>query len=106
MSNSNSTDWPPLPYAEWEPTRDTLHMWTQIVGKTRLVLSPPLNPWWSVPLYVTPRGLNTSPIPFAGQTFEVEFDFTAHRLQIRTSTAQERAMDLYPRSVADFYREY
>jgi hypothetical protein len=81
-------------------------MWTQIVGKTRLALSTPQNHWWHVPLYVTPRGLSTSTIPFGNQTFDVEFDFVAHQLHIRTSTGGGRSMLLFPRSVADFYAEY
>jgi hypothetical protein len=81
-------------------------MWTQIVGKTRLALSPPQNHWWHVPLYVTPRGLTTSPIPSGKQTFEVEFDFVAHQVSIRTSAGTGRSIPLYPRSVADFYAEY
>jgi hypothetical protein len=81
-------------------------MWTQIVGKTRLALTPLENHWWNVTLYVTPRGLTTSAIPFQRTSFEVEFDFIAHKLSIRTSEGNERAMALYPRSVADFYSEY
>ena len=81
-------------------------MWTQIVGKTRLSLTPLENHWWNVVLYVTPRGLNTSPIPFRKETFEVDFDFEAHKLSIRTSEGNEHGMGLYPRSVADFYSEY
>ena len=101
-----SPDWPALPFREWEATCDTLHMWTQIVGKTRMTLSPPMNHWWHVPLYVTPRGLTTSAIPRAHDSFEVEFDLVGHRLSLRTSTGEERAFALYPRSVADFYEEY
>jgi hypothetical protein len=101
-----SPDWPPLPFSEWEGTCDTLHMWTQIVGKTRLALTPLENHWWNVPLYVTPRGLSTSPIPIRRETFEVEFDFLAHKLSVRTSRGEERSLDLFPRSVADFYAEY
>ena len=81
-------------------------MWTQIVGKTRLALSPPQNHWWHVPLYVTPRGLSTSPIPFGKRTFDVEFDFVGHQLAIRTSVGEGRSIPLFPRSVADFYAEY
>jgi hypothetical protein len=81
-------------------------MWTQIVGKTRLALTPLENHWWNVPLYVTPRGLSTSPIPIRRETFEVEFDFLAHKLSVRTSRGEERSLDLFPRSVADFYAEY
>jgi hypothetical protein len=81
-------------------------MWTQIVGKTRLALSPPQNHWWQVPLYVTPRGLSTSLIPFGKRTFDVEFDFVGHQLAIRTSAGEGRSIPLFPRSVADFYAEY
>ena len=99
-------NWPKLPFPEWESTCDTLHMWTQIVGKTRLALTPRENHWWNVPLYVTPRGLNTSPIAFRDKTFDVEFDFIAHKLFVRTSEGTERTIALFPRSVADFYTEY
>src|SRR5438132_26066 len=102
----SSPDWPPLPYSEWESTRDTLHMWTQIVGKTRKELTPLKNHWWNVTLYVTPRGLTTSTIPYDGEAFEVQFDFLRHRLLIETSRGEERGIELRPRSVADFYSEY
>jgi hypothetical protein len=102
----NPTEWPPLPYAEWENTRDTLHMWTQIVGKTRLALTPLENHWWNVPLYVTPRGLSTSALPCGADTFEMEFDLVAHQLLLRKSSGTQHGMRLYPRSVADFYGEY
>jgi hypothetical protein len=98
--------WPALPLADWQETYQTLHMWTQIVGKVRLALSPPLNHWWQVTLYVTPRGLTTSSIPNGARTFEVAFDFLDHTLGIETSDRAHRAMGLYPRSVADFYREF
>lgn len=101
-----SPEWPPLPFPDWEATCDTLHMWTQIVGKTRLALTPVENHWWNVPLYVTTCGLGTSPVPFQHETFEVEFDFISHKLAIWTSKGDARSMDLFPRSVADFYREY
>ena len=101
----NPSEWPPLPYAEWENTRDTLHMWTQIVGKTRLALTPLENHWWNVPLYVTPRGLSTSAIPCGADTFEIEFDLVAHQLLLRKSSGTQHGMRLYPRSVADFYSE-
>jgi hypothetical protein len=99
-------DWPALPFAEWEKTCDTLHMWTQIVGKTRLKLAPLENHWWNVPLYVTPRGLTTSAIPCAAGTLEIEFDLVAHQLWMRASSGCLHSMRLYPRSVADFYAEY
>ena len=98
--------WPNLPLAEWQDTHDTLHMWLQIVGKTRLALSPKQNHWWHVPLYVTSRGLTTSPIPYGLRTFEVELDFIDHRLIVRTSDGAIRETALRPQAVADFYKEY
>ena len=97
--------WPSLPLAEWEPTRATLHMWTQIVGKLRLALSPRINHWWQVPLYVSARGLTTSAIPYGDQVFEAEFDFAGQNLEIRKTGQATTAVHLYPRSVADFYHE-
>jgi hypothetical protein len=98
--------WPALPLAEWQETYATLHMWTQIVGKTRLALSPLVNHWWEVPLYVSARGLTTSPIPYAGGVFEAEFDFQRHALRIETSSGGAKDLPLAPRAVADFYREF
>jgi len=97
--------WPALPYAEWKDSCATLHMWTQIVGKIRLALSPRVNHWWEVPLYVSARGLTTSPIPCGSGIFEMEFDFLTHRLDIRTSWAESRSVALFTRTVAGFYRE-
>ncbi|MGB8510650.1 MAG: DUF5996 family protein [Pyrinomonadaceae bacterium] len=97
--------WPALPVAGWEATRATLHMWTQVVGKVRLALSPPENHWWQVPLYVTTRGLTTSAIPDGTRTFEIEFDFIEHRLDFKTSDGETRSIALAPRTVAAFYRE-
>jgi Family of unknown function (DUF5996) len=105
-ASARDTIWPALPLAAWQDTYATVHMWTQIVGKVRLALSPPLNHWWQVTLYVTPRGLTTSSIPYGTRTFEVAFDFLDHTLWIRSSDGARRAMGLYPRSVADFYREF
>jgi hypothetical protein len=102
----NQANWPALPFAEWEKTCDTLHMWTQIVGKTRMALAPLENHWWNVPLYVTPRGLTTSPIPCASGTLEIEFDLVSHQLWLRASSGCLHSMRLYPRSVADFYAEF
>src|SRR5262245_29587906 len=102
----NHDPWPALPLAEWEPTRATLHLWTQIVGKVRLALSPHVNHWWQVPLYVTPRGLTTSAIPAGDRAFEIEFDFLTHNLDLRGSDGSAKAVPLYARSVADFYREF
>lgn len=98
--------WPSLPLADWQDTHDTLHMWMQIVGKTRLALAPKQNHWWHVPLYVSARGLTTTPMPYASRTFEVEFDLVDHRLTVETSEGTTREIALRPRAVADFYREY
>ena len=99
--------WPrSMPLAEWRATRDTLHMWMQMVGKTRLALAPPQNHWWHVALYVTARGLTSSPIPSGARTFEVDFDFIDHRLLVKTSEGAIRDIALRPLTVADFYREY
>ena len=97
--------WPSFPYEAWKDTYDTLHMWTQIVGKIRLALSPMVNHWWQVPLYVTPRGLTTSPIPYGARTFDLTFDFINHYLVVQTSDGRTKYVALYPRAVADFYRE-
>ncbi len=101
--------WPSLPFEAWKDTCETLHMWTQIVGKVRLALSPPMNHWWQVPFYVTARGLTTSPIPAPGEQgwiFEVQFDFIDHNLLILTSDGTNRTLPLIPRSVAAFYQEF
>ncbi|HLQ22106.1 MAG TPA: DUF5996 family protein, partial [Gemmatimonadales bacterium] len=97
--------WPDLPLAAWEDTAQTLHLWTQIVGKIRLARAPMANHWWQVPLYVTVRGLTTSPIPHGTRTFEIIFDFVDHRLRIETSEGAVRTIPLVPRTVADFYQE-
>jgi Family of unknown function (DUF5996) len=99
-------DWPELPLAAWQDTYKTLHMWSQIVGKIRLALSPKLNHWWEVPLYVDAVGLTTSPIPYKEGIFEVRFDFIQHRLVVQTNHAATRTMKLEHRTVADFYREF
>ncbi len=98
--------WPELPLESWQDTYRTLHMWSQIVGKVRLALSPKTNHWWEVPLYVNAVGLTTSAIPYAGGIFEIQFDFINHKLVIQTSQAASRTLALAPRSVADFYREF
>ncbi len=105
-SRADQDLWPELPLAAWEDTYHTLHMWTQIVGKVRLALSPRTNHWWEVPLYVNSVGLTTSPIPYSGGAFEIQFDFIQHKLVIQTSHATSRTIALAPRSVADFYREF
>ncbi len=98
--------WPPLPLAEWQDTCSTLHMWTQIAGKVRLALSPHVNHWWEVPLYVNARGLTTSAIPYRTQNFELQFDFIEHKLDILTAWGQNKALPLEPCSVRDFYAEF
>ncbi len=102
--NAIEKDWPALPLDEWEATYRTLHMWTQIVGKVRLALTPLVNHWWNCALYVNTRGLTTSPIPYRGSAFEIQFDFIEHRLELRTPDA-DRAFSLTGMSVAGFYRE-
>ena len=99
------TAWPELALAAWEDTRDTLHMWTQVVGKVRLALEPALNHTWQAPLYVSARGLTTSLMPYGGRGVEMEFDFHGQVLDIRTTDGAERQVRLEPRSVADFYAE-
>lgn len=94
-----------MPLADWHATAATLHMWTQIVGKIRLALSPQTNHWWQVPLYVSARGLSTSPIPYSDRLFEMEFDLVGHNLEIRESNRVTKYVPLFARSVADFYRE-
>ena len=102
--SSTAQHWPELPLSAWQSTCATMHRMTQIVGKIRLALSPMANHWWQVPLYVTPRGLGTSPIPYDGRIFDMEFDFLDHVLSIQTSDGERRRLSLGPRTVADFYR--
>ncbi len=97
--------WPELSYPAWRETAATLQLWTQIVGKIRLALTPWLNHGWHVPLYVSARGLSTSPMPAGREILEIEFDFIAHRLHVRTSRGDERALPLRPQSVAQFYED-
>jgi hypothetical protein len=97
--------WPDLPLPEWQDTYATLHMWTQIVGKIRLAQTPWVNHSWHVTLYVTSRGLTTSPIPHGTRTFQIDFDFIDHELLIQSSDGGRRAIPLRPRTVASFYHE-
>ena len=101
-----SASWPSLPLEQWQQTRDTVHSWAQLVGKTRLALAPQVNHWWSSALYVTARGLTTSLMPYRDGGAEIEFDFTRHELTITTTNGAARRMPLAPRTVADFYAEY
>src|ERR1700722_15734974 len=98
--------WPSLPLESWESTRFTLHMWTQIVGKVRLALTPMVNHWWNVPLYVSPRGLTTSSMPYRDLIIEIEFDFISHQLHLRKSDGNSSSIALAPKTVADFYAEF
>jgi hypothetical protein len=98
--------WPALPLDSWKDTYATLHMWTQIVGKVRLRLTPLVNHWWNVPLYVAARGLTTFRIPYGDRSFELWFDFLQHRLVLETSDGIVKTLPLAPRSVADFYKEF
>ena len=103
--HARETAWPSLPLQSWQDTYATLHMWTQVVGKIRLQLTPKLNHWWNVPLYVSSRGLTTSPIPCGQRTFEIQFDFIDHKLAITTSDGLVDHLQLRPMTVADFYHE-
>ncbi len=98
--------WPTLQTAGWLETRATLHMLTQIVGKTRLALAPFQNHWWQVPLYLTSRGLTTSAIPWREHTIEIEFDLVRHLLEVRSSLGQSGSIPLASRPVADFFSDY
>jgi hypothetical protein len=98
--------WPALPYDAWKDTLDTLHMWTQIVGKTKLELAPFLNEWWEVGFTVTARGLTSGTIPYGNRAFEIDFDFLDHRLDISVSDGSQRSLPLRPQSVADFYQAF
>ncbi|MQA17563.1 MAG: hypothetical protein GEV09_26790, partial [Pseudonocardiaceae bacterium] len=100
-----SAAWPRLRWADWVDTRDTLHLWTQVIGKVRMAHAPMVNHWWHVTLYVSPRGLTTSAIPYRGHAFEIEFDFVDHQLHIRTSEGERRSVALAPKPVAAFYAE-
>src|SRR5258705_9499411 len=97
--------WLPLSFEAWKDSCDTLHLWTQIVGKIRLACAPMINHWWQVPLYVTSRGLTTSAMPYKGRSFQIDFDFIDHRLVIQVNDGTSEVLDLAPRSVAEFYRE-
>jgi hypothetical protein len=100
------TRWPELPLAAWKDTYATLHLWTQMVGKVRLALSPAINHFWGTTLYVSSRGLSTSAIPYEKGAFEVVFDFASHSLEITTSLGETRTFRLQPRTVAEFYAEF
>ena len=97
--------WPALPLEEWKDTYATLHRWTQIVGKIRLALTPHRNHWWNTTLYVTPRGLTTSSMPYNDKLLQIDFDFIDHLLLIQTSDGSTKRIPLKPYPVAEFYKE-
>src|SRR6478735_8127907 len=99
--------WPSIPVSEWQDTRDTFQLWTQIVGKVRMANTPLVNHWWNVPLYVSARGLTTSLVPYgAERSFQVDFDLIAHELVVEASDGMRGSMPLEPMSVAAFYRTF
>ncbi len=100
---SHSDFWPPLPLNEWQDTYRTLHLWTQIVGKIRMTLSPPINHWWHVTLYVNSHGLTTGPVPYSPGVFEIQFDFEKHVMNIFTSEGPGVSRPLRAECVASFY---
>ena len=106
MAADRATRWPALPVADWQDTRDTLQLWTQVVGKTKLALAPPLNHWWGVTFHLGATGLTTGLMPTPAGGLEVAFDLCAHRLRLTTTDGQQRELRLEPRTVADFYAEY
>lgn len=98
--------WPELPYAAWQETAETLHLWTQIVGKVKLALCPFLNQWWEVTFHLTAHGLNTGLIPWNGESFDIDFNFISHHLSIRVSDGRRMTLPLRPQTVADFYQQF
>jgi hypothetical protein len=102
MSNE---EWPALPLGEWQETLATLHMWTQVVGKVRLAQTPVVNHWWNVPLYLTPRGLTTSAVPYGARSFQMDFDFIEHQLVVEDDAGRVERLALKPQTVAEFYAE-
>jgi hypothetical protein len=106
VSSDHTQPWPALPWEEWRDTCETLHMWTQIVGKVKLHLAPFLNEWWEVTFHLTSRGMTTGLIPYRDRAFDVTFDFIDHNLSIRTDDGIVKTMPLVPRSVADFYGDF
>jgi hypothetical protein len=106
MTKAVQNPWPELNWAEWQKTADTVHMWTQIVGKTRLALAPLQPHWWNVPLYVSARGLTTSAMPYGNELLEIEFDFVSHDLRFRLSSGASLSIPLREQSVADFFGEF
>jgi hypothetical protein len=106
MSQVPNSQWPDLPLAAWSDTCDTLQLWTQIVGKVRIALTPLINHWWNATFHVTARGFAAPAMPYRGRTFDVVFDFVQHRLNIETSDGRVEALELKPMAVADFYAAF
>ncbi len=104
-SRDERSPWPALPVADWQETRDTLHLWTQIVGKIRLARTPLISHWWNVPLTVTARGLSTGLMPTGAGGFQIDFDFIDHHLVVAVDSGAQRTMPLTPQTVADFYAD-
>jgi len=105
-THQNSSLWPSLPYEEWKDTLDTLHLWTQIIGKIKLKQNPFINQWWEVALYINARGMTTGRIPYRNFAFEIIFDFIDHTLTINTSKDKEKIIQLKPQTVKSFYAEF
>src|SRR5262245_4220596 len=103
LDSQDSEYWPALPLSDWLDTYQTVHMWTQILGKIRMALSPKLNHWWHSTLYLNPRGLTTSPVPYGAGVFEIQLDFLDHYLRILTSEGERDSFALAPDAVAVFY---
>src|SRR5262249_44495615 len=101
--NTPSNDWPALAFADWQDTCNTLHLWTQVVGKVKLALAPLINHWWGIVLFVTARGLTTGAMPYRDRFLQIDFDFCAQALVLRTSDAREQRVALAPMTTADFY---
>src|SRR5437868_14431023 len=103
MTSPDTESWPALAYDDWAGTCNTLHLWTQVVGKVKLALAPLVNHWWGITLFVTARGLTTGAMPCGDRALQIDFDFCAHELVLRTSDAREQCVTLAPMATADFY---
>jgi hypothetical protein len=100
QDGTSSEAWPALPLDEWKATRDTLHLWTQMLGKLRLALAPPVNHWWHTTLALTDRGLTTGPIPHGDSSFQIDLDFQSHELIVSLLDGRRATLPLRPRTVA------
>ena len=104
-ATASTRNWPDLPFEEWKDTCATLHLWTQVIGKIRLIQTPWINHSWHTTLYVTSKGLTTTPIPYGSRMFEFDFDFLSHQLCLNANDGGSRTIQLAPMSVSDFYKE-